>query len=309
MWCSWEFSRIRWKSSSVRSDRQSLPVKSTPFIPFKSISLPYVASWQFYNGEESSVRFTSPKKKTQMCPGGAESPRTDGMGGINCPGDTESMVANCFMLGSNHECTLCDNIIYFRKKKVKPSQPCISHWPYFLNKKPVRIKKKTHSLTHFPLLWLQTVNLYYDSDIVRPYHRCEAHLKSLDVFLWDCLMDNAGASVIVQSITSNSTWCGTHYEIFEPRLNGASFSGVCWERESRASDHFHFPALFIFSQGKMEIGHGIWAHAILETGFPHNWNEYMMMLEMSNACHLLCLYISPSHFLLLSLASPVLSAG
>lgn len=52
-----------------------------------------------------------------MCPGGAESPRTDGMGGSNSPGDTESMVANCFMLeGKNPEHTLCDNIIYFRKR-------------------------------------------------------------------------------------------------------------------------------------------------------------------------------------------------
>lgn len=33
-----------------------------------------------------------------------------------------------------------------------------------------------------------------------------------------------------QSITANSTWCATHNEIFEPRLNGASFSRfVEWE--------------------------------------------------------------------------------
>lgn len=49
----------------------------------------------------------------------------------------------------------------------------------------------------------------------------KAHLKSFDVFLLDSLMDKAGASVIAQSITSNSSWCVTHNEIFHPRLNGA----------------------------------------------------------------------------------------
>lgn len=120
------------RRKSLSSWRQAWPNKYTALIPFKSVLLLDVASWQFHNREESSVWFRSPKRKLKCV---QESPRTDGMGGINSPGDTESMVANCFMLGgNNHKCTLCDTIIYFRIK-VNPFQPCINYWPYFLNKK------------------------------------------------------------------------------------------------------------------------------------------------------------------------------
>ncbi len=62
-------------------------------------------------------------------------------------------------------------------------------------------------------------------------------------------------------------------------------------RESRASDHFKRSCALHFSQGKLEIGHEFWAHAILETGFPHKWNKYVMMLEMSQFSQGLGVYV------------------
>lgn len=104
-----------------------------------------------------------------------------------------------------------------------------------------------------------------------------------------------------QSITA--AWCEMHDGIFEPRLNGASFIQWICRGGSWASDHSQQPCSLHLSQGELEIGHEIRARAISETGFPHCWNEHIMMLEMSDACHLLCLYTSLSRLLFPPLAS------